>query len=165
MRVGSRDVLTDHAQLPNQTAHDHHNSAYADRILINSVSIPASGDTEVRIALDKTGYRMVWGVLRGTQTVDIQGHEGLFFLARDATAKSSSIGIRRYGAGGYPTSYVGAYSRIHGDSYLSHPGTFGSSNYIRIRDIYLDDDDLVLLVNNAAVISQSFTCYGAFCAK
>lgn len=77
----------------------------------------------------------------------------------------SSIGLKPYGPGsGYYTSYMGGYSRLHGDSYLS-PSMFGptfSSPTIRLRDAYFDTatNQVVLEFYNTNVVSKNLTVYG-----
>jgi len=164
VRPINADVVTDHDQLVDVGAHDHHNSAVSDRVLVNSQAIAALSTYQLRIALGRSGHRVAWGVLRGNVSTDILGHEGVFFLAHATSDEACAVGIRSYGAGGYPTSYVGAYSRLHGDSYLSHRDTFGS--YIRFDDAWIDGSDLVLEFRNVhGTLSRNLTVYGAFAVK
>ena len=106
MRLQGHDTFTDHELLPEQTPNDHHRQAYANRIHINATSIPGSSTTPVNVALDAAGHSIAWGVIHGTQNLDIAGYEGAFFWARDAVVKSSSVSMRRYGVSSYPGSYV-----------------------------------------------------------
>jgi len=164
VRPANADVVTDHTLLVDVGGDDHHNAATAERVLVNSQSIAALTSYELRIALGKSGHRVAWGVLRGNVSTDILGHEGVFFLAHATADESCAIGIRSYGAGGYPTSYVGAYSRLHGDSYLSHRDTFGT--YIRFDDAWIDGSDLVLEFRNLhPTLSRNLTVYGAVAVK
>jgi hypothetical protein len=158
------DVVTDHDLLTGVGSDDHHPSAFADRVLVNSQAISPSSSYELRLPLGKSGHSIAWGVLRGVVSTDILGHEGVFFLAHNVADEAAAIGIRSYGAGGYPTSYVGAYSRLHGDAYLSHTQTFGPN--IRFDDAWIDGTDLVLEFRNThGSLSRNLTVYGAFVVK
>lgn len=164
VRPAGKDVVTDHDQLVDVGADDHHNAATTEKIQVNSQAIAALTTYELRTTLDADGHRVAWGVLRGVVNTDILGHEGVFFLAHATADDGSTIGIRRYGAGGYPTSYVGAYSRIHGDSYLSHKDTFGPD--IRLDDAWIDGDELVLEFRNThGTLSRNLSVYGAVAIK
>lgn len=162
--ASAKNVVTDHDLFTGQTADDHHNSATTERVLVNSQAIGPLTTYELRIALGKTGHRVAWGCIRGNVSTDILGHEGCFFLAHNVADEAASIGIRSYGAGGYPTSYVGAYSRLHGDSFLSHTTTFGPN--IRFDDAWIDGSDLVLEFRNThATLTRNLTVYGAVAIK
>jgi hypothetical protein len=163
VRPANADVVTDHDLLVDVGEHDHHNATATDRVLVNSQAIAGGTAYELRIALGRSEHRVAWGVLRGNVSTDILGHEGVFFLAHATSDEAAAVGIRSYGAGGYPTSYVGAYSRLHGDSYLSHSHTFGPS--IVFADAWIDGSDLVLEFRNLDVASHNLTVYGAFAAK
>jgi hypothetical protein len=162
VRPVNADTVTDHGLLVDVGANDHHDAVTTERVLVNSQAIAGLSVYELRLALDASGHRIAWGVLRGVISTNILGHEGVFFLAHATPDQSCAIGIRAYGSGGL-TSYVGAYSRLHGDSYLSHDGTFGPS--IRLEDAWIDGSDLVLEFRNIAATSQNLTVYGTVVVK
>lgn len=93
---------------------------------------------------------------------DIQGHTGLFCMGTDVSGDCTSVGIKPYGSGGYPTTYMGGYSRIHGDAYLSPP-MFGGQ--VRLRDVWIDGDEAVFEFYNAMATSRTMSCYGAVQVK
>jgi hypothetical protein len=74
-----------------------------------------------------------------------------------------TVGIRPQGGSGYVTSYMGAYSRVHGDSYLSLNGMYGTD--IRLQDMYIDGTDVVVEFWNNAVANRTLTVYGSGIAK
>jgi hypothetical protein len=153
--------ITDHSLLQIEEA-DHHLRGISKTVLINSQAIAGLTAYELRIDLGSTGFSGFRALLRGPDSVDIQGHVGAFVIAGGASEECTGIGIRPYGAGGYVTSYMGAYSRIHGDSYLTH-SMFGGS--IRLRDAYIDGDEAVLEFYNPSGSSQNLTCYGTLAIK
>lgn len=161
MRLG-KHIVTDHDALTNIEDDDHHPSVVYYDIIINSQSIPAGTAWEHREALGGSGHKTMRAILRGSQSVDVQGHTGVFVIAGDVSAECSGIGIKPYGAGGYPTSYMGGYSRLHGDSYLTPP-MFGGG--IRLRNAYIDGADAVLEFYNSAVITRFMSCYGSVVVK
>ena len=162
MRLEQLGKITDHDLFVGVTESNHHNRGTSGTILVNSQSIPP-GAYELRVALGATGFRTFRALLRGANSVDTQGHDGMWVIAGDASGDCSGIGIQPYGAGGYPTSYMGAYSRIHGDSYLSPSGMFGSG--IALRDAYIDGSDAVLEFYNTAGANRNLTVYGTVAAK
>jgi hypothetical protein len=155
-------LITEHTLLTGIGENDHHNRGISRTVLINSQAIAGLTAYELRIDLGATGFKTFRACLRGPDSVDIQGHAGVFVLAGDVSQDCMGIGIRPYGAGGYTTSYMGAYSRIHGDSYLT-PSMFGSN--IVLRDAYIDGDEAVLEFYNPSVISRNMTCYGTLAVK
>jgi len=164
VRLAGSDVVTDHDLLTDVGEDDHHDAAETVKVQVNAQAIPASSTYELRYSLGSSSHRVAWGVLRGVINTDILGHEGVFFLAHDTADEAATVGIRRYGAGGYPTSYVGAYARLHGDSYLSHTETFGPN--IRFDDAWIDGDELVLEFRNThPTLSRNLTVYGAVAVK
>jgi hypothetical protein len=162
MRLNSDGIVTDHGLLTGVDEDDHHNRGESATVLVNPTPI-SPGAYEVRVALSKTGFRTFRALLRGSGNVDIQGHVGVFVIAGGVSGECSGIGIAPYGASGYVTSYMGAYSRIHGDSYLSPSGTFGDS--IALRDAYIDGDEAVLEFYNASGLTKSLTVYGTLAVK
>jgi hypothetical protein len=161
MRLGGRRIVATHDALLDVGEEDHHPRATSFSILINSQAIPAGSAWEYRVDLGDDRHRTLRAVLRGNQNVDIQGHTGVFVLGSDSSGQCSGIGIKPYGSG-YVTSYMGGYSRIHGDSYLTPP-MFGGG--IRLRDAYIDGTDAVLEFFNPAVIQRFMSCYGAVAVK
>jgi len=103
-------------------------------------------------------------ILRGNQSVNIQGHTGVSIVASDVAGGCSAIGIKPYGAGGYYTSYMGGYSRLHGDSYLT-PNMFGGT--VRLRDAYFDTAtyEPVLEFYNWRPFGTFFLAYGTGLVK
>jgi len=164
VRLAGSDVVTDHDLLVDVGQDDHHDAAETVKVQVNSQAIAALTSYELRISLGSSGHRVAWGVLRGVVNTDILGHEGVFFLAHDVAGEAAAVGIRAYGAGGYPTSYVGAYSRLHGDSYLSHTETFGPN--IRFDDAWIDGNELVLEFRNThGTLARNLSVYGAIAVK
>lgn len=157
-----RQTLTDHATLKDINDNDHHPPGESFDILINSQSIAGLTAWEYRQTLNNTGHKAFRGILRGVQNVDIQGHGGTFFVASDTSQDCSSVSIQPYGAS-YVTSYMGQYSRIHGDSYLS-PRIFGQ-NAIQLRDAYIDGDEVVLEFYNSNAAARNLTVYGMGAVK
>jgi len=162
VRLAGAGIVTDHDFLTGVTEDDHHNRAISRTVLVNAQSI-APGAYELRVSLGSSGFRTFRALLRGSISVDIQGHVGVFLIAGGASEDCSAIGIAPYGGSGYTTSYMGAYSRIHGDSYLSLIGTFGSG--IALRDAYIDDDEAVLEFYNTSGSNRTLTVYGTLAVK
>jgi hypothetical protein len=163
MRLEEKAIVKDHDLLLGVGEDDHHNRGTSATILVNSQAISGTSSYDLRISLGKTGYSTMRACLRGKNNVDIQGHDGVFVLASDTSEDCSAIGLRPYGGGGYVTSYMGGYSRIHGDSNLSPIGMFGQN--ISLRDAYIDDDDAVFEFYNSHASSQNLTVYGTLVAK
>ncbi|MGD9156786.1 MAG: hypothetical protein PVG39_00130 [Desulfobacteraceae bacterium] len=163
MKLDANRKITDHDLMTGIGEDDHHNRGTSVKVLINSQSISAQSAYEVRIDLGASGYRTFRVLLRGSSNVDIQGHTGVFVIAGGASEDCSGIGIEPYGAAEYTISYMGAYSRIHGDSYLSPIGTFGTN--IALRDAYIDDNEAVLEFYNASVSTQDLKVYGTLVVK
>ena len=154
-------IITDHERITGDE-HDHHPRGLSYTVLVNSQSIPASSAWEHRYDLGRSGYKTLRALLRGNENVNIIGHTGIFVMGTDTSGECTGIGIKPYGAGGYVTSYMGAYSRIHGDSYLTPP-MFGG--LVRLRDVYIDDDEAVLEFYNAAAFSRTMSVYGTVMVK
>jgi len=153
--------LADHDKLLDVGAEDHHLQAETWTVQINATTIP-SGTYEHRISLSGSGHKIAHGILRGWPSVDIRGHAGCSVVGSDNSAESMSMGLVSYGSG-YLTSYMGAYSRLHGDTRLSIPGVFGPS--IALADFYIDDDELVLEFYNTYGSNRPLTCYGSGVVK
>jgi len=166
LRLSYEPTVEDHDLLLDINADSHHPPGEHFRILINSQSVPALSAWELRQTLTYDGHKTIRAIIRGSEQTDIQGHTGVFCMGTDNTQESTSVGIKPYGGGGYPTSYMGGYSRIHGDAYLTPP-MFGTTSppQVRIRDIYIDGDEAVIEFYNATVIARSINVYGAVHVK
>lgn len=162
MRTEFQGVVKDHSLLQDIASGDHHLAAQVVTVLVNSQSI-ASGSYEHRESLPSSGYKTIRAILRGLTLVQTQGHVGVSAVGSDSSAESMAIGIEPYGGSGYLTSYMGAYSRLHGDSYLTYPGTFGTN--IALQDVYLDDDEAVFKFYNFSAYNQNLTVYGTAVIK
>jgi len=160
MRLPTKHTVTDHSLLNGVGPDDHHPSVVTDRILINSQAI-SPGDYSLTIPLGKSGCKTLRAVLRGTVNVDIQGHTGVFCVGSDTSGQSMAIGVRPYPSG--TQSYMGAYSRLHGDAYLSFLD-FGQ-NAIRLKDCYISGSDAVFVFNNTAASARNLTVYGTYAAN
>jgi hypothetical protein len=160
MRLNQEHVITDHALFNDIGAEDHHVTAVTARIIVNALSIP-SGTYVHNVALGKTGCRTVQGIIRGNVNVDIQGHTGVWFIGYATAQNSSSIGLRPYPSG--TQSYVGGYSRLHGDTYLSH-GDFGD-NVIRLLDVYISGSNAVFTFFNPLAFNRTLRVWGSMIAK
>jgi hypothetical protein len=160
MRI-AKQIVTDHELLLNIGADDHHNQGTFFTILINSQAIAGFTAYEFRYDLGKSGFKTLYGNLRGTPNVDIQGHCGCWFVAGDSSQECSGFSIRPYPSG--TQSYIGGYSRLHGDSYLSNK-VFGQ-DVIVLRDAYIDDDEAVLEFYNTYSSSRNLTVYGTIGVK
>jgi len=161
MRLDDQEMVTDH-DLLQIGPDDHHTQADIFTILINSKSI-SPGSHEERVTLPSSGYKTIRVILRGHQNVQIQGHVGASAIGSDSSAESTAIGIMPYGAGGYLTSYIGGYSRLHGDTNLTHSWIFGPN--IALRDVYIDADEAVLVFYNDSGSNRNLTVYGTGVVK
>lgn len=157
MRLDREEKSVDHDDFTGQTADDHHPQGESFRILINLQSIGATSAYEFRQSI-KGGHKTIRAILRGLQSTDVQGHVGAFVMGNDNSGECTGVSVTPYGSG-YPTTYMGCYSRIHGDSYLTH-SIFGGA--VRLRDIYIDTatDEAVLEFYNAGGLTTFFSCYG-----
>lgn len=163
MRLHKPTVLDHDLLIGGMDPHKHHPQGVSYTILINSQAIPANSAWEHRYDLGMSGYKTIRALLRGYQSVDIIGHTGVFVIGSDVSGECTGIGIKPYhGPGGYTTSYMGAYSRIHGDSYLT-PNLFGGM--VRLRDCYIDDDEAVLEFYNHRPLERTMSCYGTVLVK
>jgi hypothetical protein len=156
MRLESKGKIADHPPVPIQGPHDHHPQGEAFRVLINGQAIGALSAWEHRIAV-RSGVQTARAILRGHEPTDIQGHTGVFVIGSTVPARAICIGIKPYSTPGYPITYMGCYSRLHGDSYLT-PDMFGASVFL--RDFYIDDDEVVIEFYNPGVTGQIVSCYG-----
>lgn len=161
MRLHAKRNITDHDMMAGVVEDSHHNRGISATVLVNSQAI-ASGAYALRVALGATNYRTFRAILRGANAVEIQGYDGLSVLAGGASEDCSAIGIAAYGLG-YVTSYMGAYSRAHGDAYLSRVGMFGPG--IALRDAYIDGTDAVFEFFNTAGVVRYLKVYGTLVVK
>jgi len=157
LRLEGKGKLADHDLTNGIGEHDHHPRGQSFRVLINNQSIPGSSAYEHRVSLGREGHKTIRAVLRGNQNVDIQGHTGCVLIGTDTSQECTGFSIKPYGGSGYPISYMGCYSRLHGDSYLT-PALFGG--LVRMRDIYIDGDEAVLEFYNVSGFTRFFNCYG-----
>lgn len=159
LRVQDDSIIGDHDQINDIGEDKHHPRGEFFSILINSQSVPATSIYAHRVSIEP-GHQVIRAILRGANSTDIQGHDGVVAMGTDAQQESMGVSIKPYGAGGYPTSYMGCYSRLHGDSYISYPSQFGTA--IILRDIYIDTgtDEAVLVFYNSSVIARNMSCYG-----
>lgn len=163
MRLDDQEMLADHDLLNGVGPDDHHTQADTFTILINSKSI-SPGSHEERISLPSSGYQTIRVILRGSQQIQIQGYGGATAIGSNSSAESTAIGIMPYGAGGYLTSYIGGYSRLHGDTNLTHYWVFGPN--IALRDVYIDDDEAVIVFYNShPSASRNLKVYGTGVVK
>lgn len=160
MRLG-KQIVKDHALLTGVSEHDHHNQGTEFTVLVNSYAIAGGSAYELRTNLGRSGYKTMKGVLRGTPNVDIQGHCGCWFVAGESSGECTGISIRPYPSG--TQSYMGGYSRLHGDSYLSN-NVFGQDAIV-LRDAYIDDDEAVLEFYNLSGATRNLTVYGTVAVK
>jgi len=159
MRLGNPTV-TDHDLLTDVGLGDHHVSAVTGRILVNSLSIPP-GNYDLTVALGKSGCKSITAILRGTYNVDIQGHVGVYCLGTNAVLESCAMDIRPYPSG--TASYVGGYSRLHADNFLSHDN-FGEG-WIRLGDVFISGTNGVFRFYNEAIVNKNLTVYGSWAVK
>ena len=152
----SKQVITDHNLIISEPD-DHHQPATYFTILVNAQAIAGNTAHEHRINLGNTGHKTMRVIIHGDNSILLQGYEGAFILANDVPQASCSISIRKYSPT-YITSYMGGYSRLHGDSYLSD-NIFGDDS-IRLRDAYIDGDEAVLEFYNTNVLQKDLTVYG-----
>lgn len=161
MRVSGNDVVTDHDLFSGQSANDHHALVASARFVVNAYAIGPASSYVLAVALGHSGCQVLKAVLRGSRSVDVQGHGGVFVLGTATQTESCSIGIEPYPSG--TQSYMGGYSRLHGDSYLSVGGMFGNS--ISLVDAYISGSDARFVFYNSSGSSQNLTVYGSVVAK
>jgi len=163
MRTADNSIVADHTLLQDVEANDHHDQTETIRILVNSLSI-APGSYDYEVSLSTSNHKTIRAILRGSKNVAMQGHAGNSVVGTDSSAESTSIGIQPYGAGGYLTSYMGAYSRLHGDARLSYSSTFGT--YIALSDVFIDGDKAVFrFYNGHPYVNQNLKVYGVAVVK
>lgn len=155
-----KGVLTDHAGLavlPDQ----HHPPVETISVIINGTSL-APGTTPWTTGLTYSGHKLVRGIFRSNTFVDTTGFTGAYVVGTDASAQSAGFSMVPSGIAGYPTTYMGGYSRLHGDSYLSGI-CFGSS--IVMKDISISGSLLRIEFTNISSSNQLVYCYGLAIVK
>jgi hypothetical protein len=156
MRTTEKGQVADHTLLADVGVNDHHRQGTFYTVIINSQTIPP-GAYQLRTALGGTGHKTIRAMLRGSISVGTQGHCGAFALGSDVAAQS--VGMSSvYSA----YTYMGCFSRLHGDTKLSET-IFGSSIYL--RDIYIDGSDGVLEFYNSSGTNQALMVYGTISVK
>jgi len=161
VRPAAIATVTDHDQVRDVSPADHHAPVASARFVVNSQPIAGSSSYVLAVPLGRSGCQVIRAVLRGSRSVDIQGHGGCFVVGTATALQSGSIGIEPYPSG--TQSYMGGYSRLHGDGYLSGSGMFGTG--IRLLDAYISGSDARFVFQNASVLSQNLTTYGSVVAK
>lgn len=153
MRTVLKEAVTDHDLIVSEPG-DHHPPVETFILQVNFFEIPPASSKSYRVNLDYGGHKTVRVYLRGTESVGLQGHTGCYIIGTDAQAESASIGVEPYYTSPGP-AYIGGYSRLHGDSFLS-PAMFRGA---RLVDVWIDGDQVVLSFYNA---SPTFTVLSAF---
>jgi len=162
MRTADHGVITDHA-LMQALPTEHHEQAVADRFTVNGQAIAGTSAYEKRINIG-AGHKVIRAILRGNKTITLIGYAGLWVVGSDVSEACSANGMEPYGAGGYLSCYVGGYSRLHGDAYLSgNWSVFGSNIYL--RDVWIDGDEAVFEFYNAGAPASAVYAWGSFVAK
>jgi len=162
MRLEEHGVITDH-DVMYAAPDEHHQPADAGRFSLNGVAIGAASAYEHRIDIG-SGHKVVTAILRGNKNVTLIGYAGVWVVGSDVYGECSANGLEPYGAGGYLSCYVGGYSRLHGDAYLSgNWSVFGSNVYL--RDVWIDGSDLVLEFYNPGGAPSSVYAWGSYLVK
>jgi len=161
MRIQSTyPMLTDHgglAILPEQ----HHPPVETVTIQINGTSISAGANTQT-FALTYSGHKVARAILRGPFTVDVVGNAGAYVVGTDAANQSAGFSMMPSEIAFYPTTYMGGYSRMHGDTYVSEI-VFGQS--IVLKDVRINGTNLELTFQNLSGINQLLYCHGLVIVK
>lgn len=158
MRTHQPGRVADHDLLQAIDPESHHPPVETFRVLTNSQSIAANSTYDLDFALSY-GHQTIRVILRGPINVQIMGHAGVSVVGGNATAQSTGIAIAPYGGGGYLTSYMGAYSRLHGDTYLCQNGLFGTS--IVLQEVFVNGTDATLRFRNThPTLARTLTVYG-----
>jgi len=140
-----------HALLQDVGENDHHNRGESFSVNINALSVP-SGTSEVRIDVGKTGFRTVRCFAMGKDFHVTGGYDGCYFYGTTVAAESCAKSIKK-GTSTY--IYIGAFSRMHGDSYISDGAVFGSNLYM--VSVHVDGSDVVFTVYNNTGSNKTFT--------
>lgn len=160
MRTNSTDpVLTDHGglvTLPEQ----HHPPTETVRVLINGTSIAPGANTQT-FALTYSGHKVARAILRGPLYIAIVGNAGAYVVGTDTANRAAGFSMVPSG-GGYVTSYLGGYSRMHGDTYVSEI-VFGSN--IVLKDVRISGSSLILEFQNLGVVNNALYCWGLVVVK
>lgn len=159
MRTDKDGRLADHDLLQDIDPESHHPPVEKVRFLINSQSIPANSTADITQSLTYSGHQTIRVVLRGPLNVQLLGHAGVSVVGGNSTANSTGIAIAPYGGGGYLTSYMGAYSRLHGDTYLCQNGLFGTN--IVLQEVFINGTNATLRFRNTHLtLARNLTVYG-----
>jgi hypothetical protein len=162
MRLNDHQVLTDHDLLLSEP-NAHHPQTTSFRFSINGQAIGALSAYEHRVFVGE-GHQTIRAIIRGKNPIDIQGYDGVWAIGTDGSGQCSANGLRPYGGGGYVTSYVGGYSRLHGDAYLSGWDMFGDPSVV-LRDLWIDGDEAVVEFFNRAASPTTVVAYGSAVVK
>jgi len=161
MRLAHVDpILLDHAGLA-ILPEEHHPPVETISIIING-SVMTPGTQIWTTGLTYSGHKIVRAILRSNTYVDLVGQTGAFVVGTDTSAQSAGISIRPSEISGYPTTYMGGYSRLHGDTYLSGI-CFGTD--IVLKDISISGSLLRLEFTNISGSNQAVYCYGLAIVK
>jgi hypothetical protein len=162
MRVIPPDfVVTDHAHLAGVLPAQHHPPVETVNVQINGTSI-APGNYQYSSALIYSGHKIARAILRGPTLVDIVGHTGAFVVGTDTADQAAGFSMVPSGITFYPTSYMGGYSRLHGDAYVSDV-VFGID--IVLKDLRIVGSNLVLEFRNVGGGNRLLYCYGLVVVK
>jgi len=163
MRTQSTDpALTDHtglATLPEQ----HHPPAETVVVQINGTVI-AAGESVQSYPLTYSGHQIARAILRGPITVDVVGNAGAYAVGTATSGQSAGFSMVPSGIANYPTTYMGGYSRLHGDSYLSEL-VFAVGGFIVLKDVRINGSNLELVFQNVSGVNKTLICHGLVVVK
>lgn len=137
---------------------DHHPEVEHARIQINGVSVAGYTEHEHRVQWAQDDHLVTEVVLRGATSGIGAGSQGAWACGSQTATES----VSRFSAGAGAYTYVASFSRLHGDSYLSE-AIFGAS--IRLKDVYIDGDETVVVFYNTAPSSKTLRAWGLAIAK
>lgn len=157
-------LLTDHdglVTLPNQ----HHPPVETVTIQINGTTI-APGAYTYSTALTYSGHKIVRAILRGPISVDIVGSAGAYVVGTDTADQAAGFSMVPSNIALYPTTYMGGYSRMHGDTYLTEM-VFGvmPAAHIVLKDVRINGSNLELVFQNLDGVNRALYCYGLCVVK
>jgi len=163
MRTQPTDpAITDHGglvTLPEQ----HHPPVETVVVQINGTSI-APGLSTQTFALTYSGHQIARAILRGPITVDVVGNAGAYVVGTDVADQSAGFSMVPSGIANYPTTYMGGYSRLHGDSYLSEL-VFAVGGFIVLKDVRINGSNLELVFQNVSGVNKTLICHGLVVVK
>jgi hypothetical protein len=141
--------------LPDQ----HHPPAETVKVTINGTTI-ATGSSLQTFALTYAGHKVARAILRGPLSLGIVGNAGAYAVGTDASGQAAGFSMV---PGGYTiTSYIGGYSRMHGDTYVSER-VFGTD--IVLKDVRINGSNLELEFWNLAAANRTLSCWGLVVIK